>query len=377
MLIIIPSDLKPEVPQILRTPEGVACFDNLAIAHRKGTHMISGASGVLRQIGSSLQGDASGIYRMIAQRHHEQSALIASTTDYIVLRGETDQMVSRSDIAGRHVYNVSFRYFASFDSVGASRLIAEDSSDKEIYMHVTHGYTYQHRENLRGVRCNLQAFGGGGSSTVDQFEDHARLGPTIALLDSDMRIPSGELGNTARAARSKARLLSHDAICDVEILPAHELENMIPARILEECLTPHDDVQFRKRWLGVIGSAASNGSIDFRYLDLKVGISGVQYHNTRQRDESEYVRAAAMQLCPQAIEACTCHPRDTCSCVYLGGLGGVAVARAATKLATQTPQKIAECFFPASTSTSDLKALWSSLAKRLVSWGFAAIPART
>lgn len=370
MLIVIPADLEQEIDSILTTPEGRSCFDNLAIAHRKGTHLVSGSPALIRRILNSMQGDAQGVFRKIAQKHHEQAALIGAVTDYVIVGPRATPAISCNSIAGRKAYKVSFEIFSHFESIHPSRVIAEDSSDSEVYTSVAFGYLHHQRAALKGVRCRLQPFGGGGSSTADQFETHAKHGPTIALVDSDKRAPMGPLGSTAQDALQRSRILSAECICDVEILPSHELDNLIPADLLADCLTLQDSAEFRMRWLNLIAAGALRGTDDVLYLDLKAGIQGNAVHT------SEYVRAAAKMLCPEAVNKCTCDPPNTCSCTYLDGLGTTAVRRAAKALALLTPQKISEYFFSTSANVTNLPNIWSALGRRLVSWGVAAPPVR-
>ncbi len=147
------------------------------------------------------------------------------------------------------------------------------------------------------------------------------------------------LGGTARAVTIKMESLEADSVCDVTILSAHELDNMIPPTLLEECILPSDDASFRKRWLDMALSGALSGSESIRYLGIRTGIDGYSYYHTEPGYAFEYIKAAADKLCANAIAACACSPREACSCIYLGGLGGVAVQRAANRLATQTSQK--------------------------------------
>jgi hypothetical protein len=375
MLILIDSAIGVELSRLTADHRFRECIDNLSIAHRKGTHIVSGAPSVIRALVKAFDTnlECSGVLRSIAAHYHEQASLIAEVTDYILVQSREDSLVHRTSIAGRAVYSVSFVYFARFSAIQSSYLIAEDSTDIDIYTKVLQAYVHVRAADLRMLRHSVHGIAGGGSSTEDQFRERAREAPAFAIVDSDRQHPTGANGPTATSVLRAARSERDTTVSDVKILDSHELENMIPPALVRDCIATHDAPAFSSR-VQKICDTLLDGSDSVRYIDLKNGIRKWDTLNKSDAETCQYYQRQAEKL-PLAL-ACympTCATRESCKCVHIDGLGDGFLARVAAKLTGLTPQKVSEYLF---NSGSPTRELWLNTSKRLFSWACAARPLR-
>jgi hypothetical protein len=374
VLILLSPDLEAHLEHLLKVVAFRESLDNLAIAHRKGVHLVSGPTRLLRALGRALQGDAGGTFRHIAGKHHEQASLIALVSDYVLVEQRASGAITHDLVAGRTVHRVPYPYFAMQSAAQPSRLIAEDADDRDVYVRVLDAYVFHERKALHALRSRLQGFGGGGSSTEDQFRDHAHAGPTLAVVDSDRRAPDAATGSTASGVLRVEREISDDCVAAVELLPCHEMENMIPRGLLSNCLVAQDGADVRRRWLAVCDLGLLDGSREVRSLDLKRGVRRWDLVHCDHERELFYLECwTATRTIAECADSSACTSRDACVCVYADGLGDGAVKRVARTLTTLTPQKIAEHFFSQGCGT---RQLWTTLSRRLFSWSCAPKPLR-
>lgn len=387
MLILLSSALREKLNELKNVPGFIGAMDNLAIAFRKGQHIVSGPSSLIEEIIGLLKGDAQGTFRQIKQRHMEEAALRNAMIHAIVVEPFEESRVEIHKEDNKTRYHVSYSYFSDFKRSLRTRLIAEDSCDIQIYRGVAKAYLYKNRSDFRNIELELEECSGGGSSTADQFRVQAMNGLTLCMLDSDKRYPQAKLGNTATNASKVQHEFEKELPCYAEVLPCHELENLIPSDLLLNCLTDRDQEELKSNW-----KKAHQYNLlcnpEFAYVDMKNGICGHDILNA-QPSEKHYLRSLTDQL--RALgQACETHPqccdkthpgckkedvekaRDSCTCFRIYGLGGTALERVAQKMKQSSDQKIAECFFSA-----DGSPIWKRLSELIVAWGCAYKPRKT
>src|SRR6266849_7955519 len=271
MLILFSAQFQRSVNLLLSDPVFRDCVDNLSIAHRKGTHLISGPAHVLRTLSDSLQGDAAGTFRVMRQQRFDIATFRTYLCTYVVIDPRRNGDVLQEKVGRQTLFHAPYGFFARYDSVQPVRLVCEDADDKNLLKAALKAFLFIEKGLYHGLSYALQGFGGGGSSIADQFRDQSEQGPTLAVVDSDRDYPEGNLGSTAHAALRMEVQIGRHSVAAVEVLQVRELENMIPRSLVEMCLVQTDGAEARRRVLELCEKNLFNGKLAVRYLDLKTG----------------------------------------------------------------------------------------------------------
>lgn len=399
MLLLFADGIRDALPELLRGADTRAALSNLALAHREGKHIVSGPAALLGALAQTkdLPEEVRGTYREIKAKHSEQRAIRDAVRYYASIEPEGEDF--RCEVIGSTTrFHVSLSWFDESAKVQASRLVAEDRDDALIYCHAAQAFAYRHIAR-RGISPRFQSYGGGGSSVEDALRDHAREGLTVAVVDGDVqwdaervkmptRLQGGtrhpaivEGGTASKARRAVEELASkkEKKICDVYVLPCHEIENLIPPSLVRDCLHSNDPRDLHDRCdllhsLGFLGAAAP-----LDRLDLKKGLCGHDItrcaagHPKRRflagvfADHRRRVPEPSAGWCDD-LERCEAAKREECRCVLFDGLNDVLLPRVARLLNDLTPQKVAEYLF---TDGAPSEPAWSEIGRLLFSWGCA------
>lgn len=396
MLLLFADAMRDALPELLRAGVPRAALSNLALAHREGKHLVGGPASVLGALAraAQLSQEDRGTYREIKANVSELGAVRDAVSHYTVIEPDTTG-IRRESLGFMTRFHVPLTWFADSARVQASRMIAEDSDDALVYCRATEGFVHR-RVAMRGISPCLQPYGGGGSSVEDALRDHARQGLTVAVVDGDVQWdaepskksdgtqgragqPAIVEGGTASRARRAAEELASTAICDVYALPCHEIENLIPPSLLQDCLHggDHRDLHERCGALLRLGFLGAGAPLD--RLDLKKGLCGhdvtrcAAAHPKRRflagifADHRQRVPAPSGGWCDD-LGCCEAGKREECRCVLFHGLNEVLLPRVARHIKHLSPQKIAEYLFA---DGAPSEAAWSEIGRLLFSWGCA------
>jgi len=258
-------DLQSPLPDHVRD-----AICNLGLAHHEGRHLIAVSHRLkkclcaLRELGDrerhAFLRRASWDLELAQQVRREVAA-------YVLVHpfGEPGRVELPTDPGpGRPVvFHVDLGYFATSLRAQASQLVAEDLRDAEFYHRLGDAY----RTRNRGDTCYaMQGIDGGGGKTGPTFHTHARRGMALCVVDTDRTSADVPLKATAvRVLEHRAAAQSEGLIADAHALPCHELENLLPARLVLDVAPDGQDGE-RARL-----HADSLGQVD--YVDLKELIS--------------------------------------------------------------------------------------------------------
>lgn len=117
-------------------------------------------------------------------------------------------------------------------------LLTENEIDADVYTLFAKAI-FSSRKNLNlAYEIRIDPHGGGGSDTIKTFERLLRQNRLfLCLLDSDTKHPKGPLGETAKHFAMYPTGLNRNY--RLEILNAHEIENLVPTSIIKQ-LYPKD-----------------------------------------------------------------------------------------------------------------------------------------
>lgn len=375
MLLIFSDEFLGRTKELFDESEFHEAIDNLTIAHRKGLHLLGGKPKVLNEISAGIEAnDAKGVLRAVAQKYYQQQSILDELNAYVIVEPRADAEVFSSETAGKKIFRVSYRYFKRFSAVQPTRFIAEDAQDRRIYIHALEGYRWLARTGIGRLPVSHTGFNGGGSRTSEQLKDCADEGLTIAIVDSDRRCADDSLGATASDALDRLAKIKRYSICDVSVLPCHEIENLLPRLMLKDVIERDDGSEFRRRWMFIVDKVLVKNNAIVRFFDLKEGIRGFDVSNAKTPQLRTFLRSilASCGIVPSGI--CECRSRDKCSCTLIDGLGDEVCRRVEIQLSKRTGEKISESLFGAD---SQAREHWLELGKWMLSWMCAASKLRS
>ncbi len=112
-------------------------------------------------------------------------------------------------------------------------LLTENELDARVFCLVTDSFFTSRKLLNRAFKVCIDPQGGGGSDTIKKFERYrAEKRPFMCVLDSDKKHPQGRLGETAKHFKEFKLGLNENYY--LEILDCHEIENIVPTKVLKD-----------------------------------------------------------------------------------------------------------------------------------------------
>lgn len=180
------------------------------------------------------------------------------------------------------------------------------------------------------------------------------------------------MGETARTVSKVVEQLANTSICNAEILPCHELENLLPVELLKEIL--HDG-GIRRKLDSAIGARVVGRGEPFWMVDLKNGLRGWQFIDRPSDGHIDFCHKIH-QAVPKPSGCCTntrkCNDdedgRENCRCVIIPGLGSKLVEKAAL-LAEEQSSRFNNCFGDLSRMDPQVRSTWIRISAMIFAWG--------
>ncbi|UZE34726.1 hypothetical protein LOY69_29240 [Pseudomonas sp. B21-059] len=224
MIINIPSKLDLHINR----EDKIIALENIIKSHGEGKHLVWMHAATIKEL-SQIEEFGHFTKRTL-------NALISQSTEYAYIHKQFDFYVS-VNFEDKHalsysdgVLNAGYLKFRDSTSTQQPILLAENDHDGEIYS--WGAKTYLQIKGLNNLKFNIEILSGGGSTTYDCFiRLNSGLRFFTCYIDSDKCHPKWPLGGTA--ARFKYIPPGYKERRYLEILECHEVENIIPRKILE------------------------------------------------------------------------------------------------------------------------------------------------
>lgn len=118
-------------------------------------------------------------------------------------------------------------------------LLTENEIDAQVYTLITKSIFSTRKSLNKSFEFSVNPYGGGGCDTIKTFErllgEHR---PILCFLDSDRSHPKGPIGDTAKHFSGHQKGQHNNYYLNV--LDAHEIENLIPSSLIEHLFPTHD-----------------------------------------------------------------------------------------------------------------------------------------
>lgn len=379
MLIELSAQLEASLEILLKKDAFIACIKNLALGVQEGKHIVTGPLSLLSKLVSANQipGDTRALFRIIKNKRSESELIKKNIQMYVVVSPEpTSEKFDYRN--ANQVYTVSYEWFSNSIRIQSARLLCENIDDAKIYTHMTEAYLWSKSPKMNGVTISFRPSGCGGTGIADRLKESiSSEGASLCIADSDRKWPGGPLGDTAKCLRNAAKEIENDVtVAGIIILSCHEVENIIPPRLVLESIPANANKEVRLKFNNLKQAKLLGTSSDNWYFDLKEGLCQFDLNNGQNEQQKSFLsaissqsRAVRLKVSAKCSDAPTCSKRDECSCVLIHGVSDTMLDMIVKFLEKVTPQKLAELTFLGERPSS--YDYWIELCATLFSWGCA------
>ena len=202
-------------------------LSRLAYAHRDGRHELAAGftlEKLLKQRGDRFDPYAAATLRGLRSTDR-QAAVGAVRVRVDIVAGRS---VSPVWTSSGTPFKASMDWFMEESASRPALLLVEGDDDGEVLERVAGAWAAHHKAPLPKLERRIGA--GGNYLKVLALVQVRERGPWIGVLDSDRSVPAASLGSTAANA---LKVWERRGVCDLRVLSAHELENLMPAALAE------------------------------------------------------------------------------------------------------------------------------------------------
>ena len=336
---------------IKATPSNAAAckeaLENLAIAHRKGLHLIVGDPAVFLWLYENFScGDETRkSFLKLYNDAVQNSALVDDFSIFVKVVGYPLGTCRAIDDRGQTCITIQLSRFSTFDLCREPILLAENLTDIEVCLIFGRAYAAARGNTKILLKCDERP--GGGSTTASIFtriqSSNSRF--CLCLVDSDKHSPLDALGETARQV--VAAYEPHLGLSDMHVTDEHELENILPLNHVSKIY--HGDY-LKRISCDALKSIKDADPVLGDFIDLKAGISfkdilEMPKNSERRRyweGKIDFLLAHGLLLREQAecIDGGVCAHLSQCRCIVVHPLGRTILEDFAVSLSGKTDARI-------------------------------------
>ncbi len=261
-------------------------IERALLAHGYGKHLLSFSRGDYNRLRAMRELFSERAKVALEDAHQRLSETLGQKNDlslYLVL-GRGTQFDNRAvHVNGQLVIQADAHQFEDPERLGRTILLGENRTDARLYHALAKAFSA-----FKGWRQRLgfQLDGGGGSTIDGEFDERCKDGRIVfAIADSDRRYPMAPEKNTAKNLRKA--LQNRPAYQHGEVLHVRAAENLLPLRMYDEALAPHDPEQSKK--LRLLNELHTKLPAHLRgwwhHIDLKAGV--IENNLAQKADENE------------------------------------------------------------------------------------------
>lgn len=333
------------------TEDELVLFSELALAHRNGRCLLCGEIASIECIMKRIGGWQRDLYKRV-RNHYTQMRSIITLVETMIVLSYDDQPDVPSFIAHKYIL-IKMNEASNVNLSTSCVLIGENLDDCKFYKLIASWYTK--RQNIKGVSISFCDEQGGGATTNKVFENCVLINhtPSLCIVDTDVKFgktvkypQDPALGDTAKKALATYKTLQQNGVVpifDLLCIPVHEVENLIPASIIVELSSAPQDMEKYLKDLLTIDNGKPILYYDFKEGDKKLKKDqAIEYWYEISEKTGNYSFPCACQnVLPKAVELLQKHGENGLQRLYT-----VCV-------------------------DSYLISFWSSIGKKVFSWGCA------
>lgn len=295
--------IKLNIDNLTESSNEIAALNNLALSSKHGTHFIFASLPVLEYLMKLELLDLSSrkTYNSIFSKFSVLGSYQSLFNSYLVVNDNTSEF-NREETDSHKIYHAPISYFTHISSIGHTNFLCEDISDFHFYDKLAKKYIKEHHSTFN-MALKFDFINGGGDRSGLNYELLlAKNKLSLAIADSDRKIPNGEVGNTLKALKSVFEKYKNVNVTELIGLTVREKENLIPPSLYELCSNSSLD-EIIDKFLMI-----EKSEIHFEklfYLDIKDGLQVKKLKDKKQREYLEDMFAEIPGLISCAIEDLT------------------------------------------------------------------------
>ncbi|EPE2651754.1 hypothetical protein ACSG7X_003503 [Vibrio fluvialis] len=265
-------------------------------------------------------------------------------------------------IDNKEIISLYYKRFSDPEFISSPILLGEHLNDAKLYYHFSTLFLAT-STNYRGLKLNIKPDHGGGSTTINKFKllkEQYKI--CFCILDSDRKYPEDTEKDTSKSFSKYERKIGK--LAKAIVIDAHEIESIIPIKILEDMLI---DKRYGDESINKLDSIKIIDKYR-RYLDHKEGIdlkTAIEYKNKNTTEHWYNI----FGMFPE-VKKMDCYVNSSCSncqkCPLIGGFGDKLLANTVDYIDNKTG-------IHKYRNNIDSKLLdeWSFFAKNIIHWGCA------
>jgi hypothetical protein len=369
MLFVIDSSLADPLRGPSRPSDAlIDAVSNLALARREGKHVVFADRRTLTACVKSpwLSDRTRRVYDHLLNNLPQMKAYLDNLARRVEIVA-SDGVFELTTARQCRVIRVSASLLRDFSMFDASVLVCENLTDTRFYVHVAKACL--HWWKLGNLILRYDPRGGGGQTTSDAYESvrSSRSRLCLCIVESDRTTPNDGLGRTALAAQ-EVDSSGVQPLCELVVLTARAVENIIPTRVYEEAVWGDTNrmaavLVLERLELGQFAEARL-------HLDLKGGLRlGEILHAAHESAFRRYwepvargLQGAAHSVDRRCWSNPDCSVPDECHCIVAPGMGDTILEHVADFLDRKSNCKKAEMISGA------LKPEWERVGLIVVAW---------
>ncbi|WP_055669438.1 hypothetical protein [Desnuesiella massiliensis] len=222
--------IEESILDVLQDERVKDALSNLAMARKKGKHLIYASRKVLEELirSSELDKFPRDVFLRLNSRSSKLKAYLNEFDRRIELVSDISIVQKYIDKDGKQVIKLPIYFLEELNLVTESMLILEDINDYKMYKYIV-DYALAKR-NLTDVKVNFNIIpgAGGGISKVflEKIKDCKHL--VISIADTDKTSPNESLGPTIRPLIRYYNRIKNKCLGEAFYSEYHEVENLIP-----------------------------------------------------------------------------------------------------------------------------------------------------
>lgn len=229
MLLVIEKSLEPAIATACQAPiPQLRAITHLLQSHADSNHIVVAPPSICRiwEDCGRLSEEQRGIAKKIRARYSELAALQSIVPVYGLISDSGTHPVKVNNF-----WSIPLQWIAAH-GLSSTHLVCEDLYDCSLFKEAARDYLGVN--SLDRLSLAIENIPGGGGNTHRLLSDKAITNQrvTVCIVDSDRDEPSGTSAFGATAA--KCLSVSGPGLYEVSTTPGRELENHLPARLIDK-----------------------------------------------------------------------------------------------------------------------------------------------
>lgn len=335
---------------------------NLFCAFREGKHLIIADENFLKELSELKElGNLtcnSACSLISKSREYNQLKSIVDYYCVVDMTNANPSPIQPPD--AKNYFSVGYSYFNDSEKIQQAKLLCEDINDFKLYRQIVK--FFQNTNKMTGVDVKLEICNGGGANTISNFEKiRSRNLFCICLLDSDKKHPKAGLGSTALKFTEK----TDSPLCKHFVIEPHEIESLIPLKVIEECLLNKTISKVYMQSLEQAQAITNYKPETKLYFDHKEGFTVEKIVEIEKKYKDGFWRDAITNAPGLKRKGCISTLDCKCKtpCIALPGFGTGLLEAGTTVIERMTHIKLNEAI------PAILLSQWQGIGSKLFSWG--------